>query len=142
MLIILSLSFNPLVSYFIPIHPFHHPVDRFRFEIKSLMGGIFVVEYNARTEAVRFAAWVPGLTNVSRRRRWSQVIKVLLGLGESGAAIAMVVDRCMVDRVLTVNCRTTLHRPGRQHPYYRCAVSSPGNSTSGLVYRCLNQGRN
>ena len=97
-------------------------------------------EYNTRTEAVRFAAWVPGLTNVSRRRRWSQVIKVLLGLGESGAAIAMVVDHCMVDRVPIINRQTTLHRSGC--PYYRCVVSSPGSFMSGLVYRCLSQGRN
>lgn len=122
------------------IHGFSLNADTCIAEIVGYVFFFFVVEYNARTETVRFAAWVPGLTNVLRRRRWSQVIKVLLG--ESGAAIAMVVDHCMVDRVPTINRQTTLHRPGRQHPYYRCAVSSPGNSTSGLVYRCLSQGRN
>lgn len=105
---------------------------------------VSVVEYyTARTEAVRFAAWVPGLTIVSRRRRWSQVIKVSVGLGEHGAANAMVVDHCMVDRVPTINRQTiSSHRPAGQRPCYRCAVSSPGSSTSGLVYHCLNQGRN
>jgi hypothetical protein len=54
----------------------------------------------------------------------------------------MVVGRRIVDRVPIINHQTIARRPGCQHLCYRCVVSSPGNSTSGLVYRCLNQGRN
>ena len=99
-------------------------------------------EYTRGAEAVSFAAWVPGLTIVSRWRRWSRLTRAREEgkLPASWATFAMVAVQV---RLISHQRTIIINHQNCQRGRHCCRydVSSPDSSTSGRVYRCLSQGR-